>query len=117
MLSLILSLILSLAGGQARGAPVRPPLPAADRVSTERIAGTVIRAETLRPFSHARVELRREDYGRRLNTYEKPCGPGRDVDNPQLLRTVLTDEFGRFSFEHIIPGRYYVVAQHEGYVP
>jgi hypothetical protein len=108
-----MSLILWLAGAQGRGQAQRPPQ---QPVWKEIVAGTVTRAETLRPFARVRVELRREDYGTRLNTQESSCAPLRNLDDPDRRRFVLTDTLGRFAFENVMPGRYYVVAEHEGYL-
>jgi protocatechuate 3,4-dioxygenase beta subunit len=125
---LLLSILL-LAGFQSRGQgpgvlggiPEGPPLPEPfDRepepVGTEIVAGTVLHGDTTRPFSHVQVELRREDYAKWASRREKTCNPARDMDDPKLRRLVMTDETGRFIFRDVVPGRYYIVAQHEGYL-
>jgi hypothetical protein len=121
-MALLLSMILLLAGFQQRGqAPRTPVVPPeapvfSEPLGTEIVAGTVMQAETLRPLSYVRVELIREDYAKWLSGREKTCNPVRDVDDPKLRRLIMTDEIGRFIFRDVVPGRYYVVAEHEGYL-
>jgi len=119
---LLLSIILLLGEfqGRGQGAGIRGPAPEApslaEVVGSEIVAGTVMHGDTTRPFSHVRVELRREDYGKWLSGREKTCNPARDVDDPRLRRLTVTDEVGRFVFRDVVAGRYYVVAEHEGYL-
>jgi Carboxypeptidase regulatory-like domain len=115
MTSIILSLILLITGTQARGQSTGAPR-TPEPVGTERIAGTVMQGETQRPFPRVRVELRREDYGRQLSGGEKPCNPSRDIDDPKLHRYAMTDTNGHFTFQNVVPGRYYLLAEHEGYL-
>jgi protocatechuate 3,4-dioxygenase beta subunit len=107
----LLTVMLLWFAGQAATAPTVGP------TGTERVAGTVIHTETLRPFAGVRIELRTEEYGKRLNTHEKPCSPGRDLEDTGARWITRTDAEGRFSLEDIPPGRYYLVATHEGYLP
>jgi len=119
---LLLSIILLLGEfqGRGQGPGIRDPAPQApslaEVVGSEIVAGTVMHGDTTRPFSHVRVELRREDYGKWLSGREKTCNPARDMDDPRLRRLTVTDEVGRFVFRDVVPGRYYVVAEHEGYL-
>jgi hypothetical protein len=89
---LLLSIILLLGEfqGRGQGAGIRGPAPEApslaEVVGSEIVAGTVMHGDTTRPFSHVRVELRREDYGKWLSGREKTCNPARDVDDPRLRR-------------------------------
>jgi len=119
---LLLSIILLIGEFQGRGqgpgirGPAQEAPSLAEVVGSEIVAGTVMHGDTTRPFSHVRLELRREDYGKWLSGREKTCNPARDVDDPRLRRLTVTDEVGRFVFRDVVPGRYYVVAEHEGYL-
>ena len=112
MASALLTFLLLLTLVQGRGQPGVP----AEGVGTERVSGTVIQGETQRPFPGVRVELRREDYGEWLTGREKPCNPVRDISDPKLHHYAATNAEGRFTFQNVVPGRYYLIAEHEGYL-
>jgi protocatechuate 3,4-dioxygenase beta subunit len=83
---------------------------------TEKISGTVTRSDTALPVPHARLELVREDYARRPTGYEKVCKPEPETEVTGRKRFVMSDSAGKFTFDNIIPGRYYLIAEHEGFL-
>jgi len=105
-LFLIPALVLWLISPQV--APQQPP--------TETIAGVVIRADTRSPLPNTRLELVREDHERRPTGYEKPCKPQPDTEITNSRRFVVSDSIGKFRFDNIVPGRYYLIAQREGFL-
>ena len=89
---------------------VAPPQP------LEKISGTVIRADTRTPLANARIELISDDYVRLPTGHEKVCKPESDSQFSGDRRFANTDVNGKFTFTEIIPGRYYLSADHEGYL-
>ena len=83
---------------------------------TERISGTVMRGDTQTPLPYTRLELIREDYARRSTGYEKACRPQLDNEVMDQRRFVTADANGKFTFENIVPSRYYLMAEHEGFL-
>ena len=82
---------LLLAQQPARNAPQQP------KAQTFRISGTIVDATTGTILSHARISvapvIKRDD-----------------------LRSVITGEDGRFSFDGLERGKYSLIAQHRGYL-
>lgn len=89
---------------------------APEQSSTETIAGTVTRADTRAPLPNTRIELVREDYKRVPTGHEKVCKPEPDTEVSDARRFVTSDANGRFRINNIVPGRYYVLAQREGFL-
>src|SRR5262245_7367514 len=83
---------------------------------TESISGTVTQLDTHAPLAQARVELVRESYIRLPTGHEKPCKPGTDTETTYARRVVTSDVNGRFTFTGVVPGKYYLFAQHEGFL-
>jgi protocatechuate 3,4-dioxygenase beta subunit len=83
---------------------------------TEKIGGTVTRADTTMPLPHARLELVREEYVRRPTGYEKVCKPQPETEVTDERLVVTADVSGKFTFENIVPGRYYLIAEHDGFL-
>ena len=89
---------------------------APQQAPSETIAGTVIRKDTRTPLAYTRVELVRENYARRPTGFEKPCKPRPDAEITDSRRFVTSDSLGRFTFDNIVPGRYYLIAEREGFL-
>jgi hypothetical protein len=102
--AILATVLLTLASPQA------PPQ------ALETISGTVIASNTSQVLPQTRLELVREDYARGSNGYEKACKPQRDSELTTGRRFVSTDASGKFTFDNIIPGRYYLIAEREGYL-
>src|SRR5688572_4943134 len=116
MSSLLLSIMLLLAQARGQGRNTQQPAVAESIRAFEVVAGTVMQGETQRPLAYVRVELRREEYGKWLSGREKPCNPVPDLEDPTLHQYASTDVNGRFAFQNVPPGRYYLAAEHEGYL-
>jgi len=93
-------------------APQAPPR----QTSFETISGTVVASNTNQALPHTRVELVREDYTRRPTGYDKSCKTQPDSELTTGRRFASTDTTGKFTFVNIVPGRYYLSAEREGYL-
>jgi hypothetical protein len=93
----------------------RPQLPPQQQ-TLETISGTVVSSNTNQPLPHTRVELTREDYARRPTGFERPCKPQPDAELTTGRRFVSTDVTGKFTIDNIVPGRYSLTAEREGYL-
>jgi hypothetical protein len=62
------------------------------------------------------VELTREDYVRLTPGREKSCTPESIRDVSASRRFANTDINGKFTFTNIVPGRYYLSAEREGFL-
>lgn len=105
-MSILLTLLLWLLGPQVE----------AQQPYTESIAGTVTRADTRAPLPQTRIELTREDYARVPTGHERVCKPEPDTEVTEKRRFVVTDANGRFTIADVPAGRYYLSAQHEGFL-
>jgi hypothetical protein len=103
---ILATLVLTVASPQL--SPTQPAL--------ETISGSVVSSNTAQALPQTRVELVREDYARRPTGYEKACKPQPDSELTTGRRFVSTDVAGRFTFDNIVPGRYYLIAEREGYL-
>ena len=109
-LAIITALILAatiLAAG-------RIALPVQSDVET--ISGTVARADTRMPLPHVQLELLRESDKRLPTGHEKACRPDSQSGPSDRRRLATTDENGKFEFENVAAGRYYLFAEHEGFL-
>jgi hypothetical protein len=104
--AILATVLLTLARPQL---PPQPP-------TLETISGTVVASNTSQPLAHVRVELTSEEYARRPTGFEKPCKPQPDAELTTGRRFVSTDITGKFRFDNIVPGRYYLSAEREGYL-
>jgi hypothetical protein len=93
----------------------RPQLPPQQQ-TLETIGGIVVSSNTNQPLPQTRVELTREDYARRATGFEKPCKPQPDAELTTARHFVSTDTNGKFKFDSVVPGRYYLTAEREGYL-
>jgi hypothetical protein len=89
---------------------------APQQIGTETISGTVTRADTKAPLPNTRIELVREDYKRVPTGHEKVCKPEPDSEISDARRFVTSDANGTFRITNIVPGRYYLLAQREGFL-
>jgi len=76
----------------------------------------VTRSDTKAPLPNARVELTSEDYARLPTGHERVCKPEPDTDITDKRRFVSTDINGKFTITNVAAGRYYLSAQHEGFL-
>jgi hypothetical protein len=83
---------------------------------TETIGGTVTRADTGGLLQGVRLELVDASYQRLSTGYEKPCKPEPKSESSESRRFTATDDKGKFTFTGIVPGEYYLYAEHEGFL-
>jgi hypothetical protein len=95
----------------AAGLQTAPP-----QEGTETIGGTVKRSDTGTVLQGVRLELVRADYQRLSTGYEKPCKPEPKSEPSESRRFAATDDKGKFTFAGIVPGEYYLYAEHEGFL-
>jgi protocatechuate 3,4-dioxygenase beta subunit len=98
---LVAALILFLALPQSTGnPPASTPEKAADKAKQEcQVFGEVVQQEGGEPLKKAQVSLKPEDVGKGEKPYSQ-----------------RTAEDGKFCFKDIVPGKYRLVAEHNGYV-
>ena len=106
IISILATVLLTLAS---------PQLPPQQQI-VETISGIVVASNTNELLPLTRVELTREDYTRRSTGFEKPCKPQPDTELTMGRRFAFTDINGRFTIDNIVPGRYYLSAEREGYL-
>lgn len=90
-----------ITGLQTGPAPPSAPEKTADKAKQEcQVFGEVVQQEGGEPLKKAQVSLKPEDVGRGEKPYSQ-----------------RTPEDGKFCFKDIAPGKYRLVAEHNGYVP
>lgn len=100
--------IASLQGTPPTQAPQAPRLAARTTVS-----GTAVRSDATEPVTFVTLKLVPLDNPGTAS----PTGRGGVNPNPSGNLQVTSDAIGRFQFNGVLPGRYAISAEREGYVP
>lgn len=95
---------------------VATPQIARETTGTETISGTVTRDDIKAALPYTRVKLELVDEVRLPTGHEKVCKPERDTELSDARRYAMTDQSGKFTFANVVAGRYYLTAEHEGYL-
>jgi hypothetical protein len=107
LLAIPLAIVLALGSPQI----------ARETTGSETLSGIVTRDDTKAALPFVRVKLELVDNVRLPTGHEKVCKPDRDRElSSEARRFAMTDVSGKFTFANVVAGRYYLTAEHEGYL-